>query len=60
MDKPVTLHLQLAIKDYGAKETQRLRSDITSIVTVEVTSTLMDSDKRMVKDAILHAVKTSM
>lgn len=48
--KSATLDLHLATKDYVAMETQRLRADISSIVTVEVASALENADKGIVKD----------
>lgn len=56
MVKQATLDLQLEANDYVGKGTQTLRSEITSIITVESTSYLQDSDKRIVKDAIIDAI----
>lgn len=51
-----TLHLQLATKDYVLMDTQRLRSDVMSIVTVEVAIFLQYPGKEIVEEAITEAV----
>lgn len=56
MVQSAKIGLQFLTKDYGVKDTQTLRSEISSIVTVEVARKLQDSDKGIVKDAIIEAV----
>lgn len=60
MVKSGSLYLQLATKYYVMKETQRIHSEITSIVTVKFSSFLQDCDKESVNYSIIYAVQTPM
>lgn len=55
---PGLVNLQLATKDHVTMDTQRLRSDVASIFTIKVASSLQYYDKGIAKDAITEAVQS--